>query len=326
MHTANFDVVLNKNAGSLTESMISQIQAIVPKERVHLTTSLLHSRDVIKECMDRGTETIFAGGGDGTIVDVVNTVTEFSTGHTPTIGVLRLGTGNALASWLHSGNPVDALQQWTNTNKHKVIQANMIEAEDTLFPFAGVGLDAAVLNDYNLTKRNAKGTWLQPFLKGFLGYLWAGCTRTLPNFRKTPNYKVQIINLGRPAFRIGPNGGEIGEAIPTGATLYEGEVSTVTCGTSPYYGYKMKMFPFATNRQGRFQLRVVELTPLQVALNIYGCWKGEFRHPGLIDFYADRVRVIFEEAAPYQLGGEACGYRKDIVFSLGSSVNMIEYT
>ena len=25
----------------------------------------------------------------------------------------------------------------------------MIEAEDTLFPFAGLGMDAAVLNDYN---------------------------------------------------------------------------------------------------------------------------------------------------------------------------------
>ena len=82
--------------------------------------------------------------------------------------------------------------------------------------------------------------------------MYAGYTKTLPEAIRRPKHHVRIINTGRPAFKIGPNGGEISEPIPTGAVLYEGDVTTVMCSTTPYYGYKMSMFPFATKRKGRF--------------------------------------------------------------------------
>jgi diacylglycerol kinase family enzyme len=324
--SSNFDVVLNQNAGRVTPGLVDRLSQIVPSNRIHLTTSLLHSRDVVQECIERGSQTIFAGGGDGTIVDVVNTVHEFATDHTPTIGVLRLGTGNALAHWLGSSSPEQDLRRWMQKQEYTAVEANMVEAEETLFPFAGIGIDAAVLNDYNLTKRHAKDKWYGSILKGITGYIWAAHTRTLPNYLKNPKQYVRITNLGRPAFRIGPNGGEIGEPIPTGAVLYEGEVSTVTAASTPFYGYKMKMFPFATQRKGRFQLRVVEMSPLQIARHIYSAWNGELRHPQLLDYYVDRVRVEFEQAMPYQLGGEATGFRKEVVFSLASrSTKMLGY-
>lgn len=325
-HSPNFDVVLNQNAGRVTPDLVHRLSQIVPSNRIHLTTSLLHSRDVLQECIERGSQTIFAGGGDGTIVDVVNTVHEFAPQNTPSIGVLRLGTGNALAHWLGSASPEQDLRRWMQKQEYTAVEANMVEAEETLFPFAGIGIDAAVLNDYNMTKRQAKGKWYAPLIKGISGYIWASHTRTLPNYIKTPKQYVKITNLGRPAFKIGPNGGEIGNPIPTGATLYEGEVSTVTAASTPFYGYKMKMFPFATNRKGRFQLRVVEMTPMQIARNIYSCWNGDLRHPQLLDYYVDRVRVEFEQAMPYQLGGEATGFRKEVVFSLAQTpTKMLSY-
>jgi diacylglycerol kinase family enzyme len=315
----NYDVVLNRNAGRVTPALIEQLQSQLPADRLHLTESLLHSREVLQECVQKGSETIFAGGGDGTIVDVINGLHEFSEGTPPTVGVLRLGTGNALAYWLNSSTPVADLNKWQSPHSHSIIEANMIEAEDTLFPFAGLGMDAAVLNDYNWVKRAAKYRWYSPMMKGMPGYLWAGYLHTLPNHIKKPKYAVRITNAGRPAFAIGPTGSEVGEPIPTGGVLFEGMASTVTCATTPYYGYKMKMFPFATGRQGRFQLRVVTMTPLQIAQHIYSAWNGELRHPGLLDYYVDKGHVEFEETIPYQLGGEATGYRKEITFSLAKN-------
>ena len=315
----NYDVVLNRNAGRVTPALIEQLQSQLPADRLHLTESLLHSREVLQECVEKGSETIFAGGGDGTIVDVINGLHEFSEGTPPTVGVLRLGTGNALAYWLNSSTPVADLNKWQSPHSHSIIEANMIEAEDTLFPFAGLGMDAAVLNDYNRVKRAAKYRWYSPMMKGMPGYLWAGYLHTLPNHIKKPKYAVRITNAGRPAFAIGPTGSEVGEPIPTGGVLFEGMASTVTCATTPYYGYKMKMFPFATGRKGRFQLRVVTMTPLQIAQHIYSAWNGELRHPGLLDYYVDKVQVEFQETIPYQLGGEATGYRKEITFSLAKN-------
>ena len=51
---------------------------------------------------------------------------------------------------------MDDLKRWEHPHSHSIIKANMIEAEDTLFPFAGLGMDTAVINDYNKVKRSAK--------------------------------------------------------------------------------------------------------------------------------------------------------------------------
>ena len=56
---------------------------------------------------------------------------------TPTIGALRLGTGNALAHWLGSATPLK-ISRWTTGRPHRIIHTPMVEAEDTLFPFAGL--------------------------------------------------------------------------------------------------------------------------------------------------------------------------------------------
>ena len=61
------------------------------------------------------------------------------------------------------------------------------------------------------------------------------------------------------------------------------------------------------------------MTALQAAMNLSAAWKGTLRHPALHDFYADRIRVIFDDAMPYQLGGEASGYRRELTFAVSQS-------
>ena len=324
--TEDYAVVLNANAGRVTPQLVGELRQLVPEGNLYLTQSQLHARDVIRECVNKETPVIFAGGGDGTIVDTINSLHELRDSNTalPAVGALKLGTGNALAHWLDAPTPAEALHSWKTGKTHKLLTLKMCEAEDTLFPFAGLGIDAAILNDYYALKQDTKSKWYAPMGKGLLGYLVAGHLTTLPNYLRRPKTDVRIINLGSPAYRIGPDGQELGKGIKAGEVIYEGPTSMVGCANTPYYGYQLKMFPFASQQSNRFQLRVINMNAVQMAVNIWPAWNGKVRHPKLHDFYADRVRVVFKNAMPYQLGGEAAGYRKEITFSLAKQpIDMI---
>ncbi|MBM75689.1 MAG: hypothetical protein CMK59_09835 [Proteobacteria bacterium] len=322
----NFAVILNANAGRVTPQLIYQLESYIPKGRLFLTQSQLHARDVVHACAHSGVDSIFAGGGDGTIVDTINSLYELRNElpQLPKVGALRLGTGNALSHWLNNPDPKEALRRWKSKTPHLLRTLRMVEAEETLFPFAGLGVDAAILNDYNKVKRKGKNSWYESASKGVCGYLLAAYTRTIPAYLKRSRTEVRIINIGAPAYRIGPNGEEIGPAIQNGDTLYEGMCSMVGCANTPYYGYAFKMFPFASSLQQRFQLRIIDMNALQMSYNVFPAWTGGLRHPKLHDFYADRVRVIFKDDMPYQLGGEAAGYRKELTFSIAEQpIDMI---
>jgi diacylglycerol kinase family enzyme len=322
----NYAVVINANAGRVTPRLTRTLKELVPKNQLFLTKSQLHARDVIQECVENKVDAVFAGGGDGTIVDVINTLNDFkgTNSKIPAIGILRLGTGNALASWVGSESPVADLAKWKSGKLHKLMPVQLVEAEGALFPFAGLGMDAAILNDYNQIKAAARGKWWQNIAKGIRGYLVAGYTKTLPNLIRRQKARVKIINVGRPAFKINQHGLETGAPIPQGGVIYEGTSTMVCCANTPYYGYKLKLFPFASKRYGRFQLRISDLSIAQCAYNIYKAWNGKINHPKVHDYYVDRVRIIFEDAMPYQFGGEAMGYRKEITFSLSQSpIHMI---
>jgi diacylglycerol kinase family enzyme len=314
----NFAVVLNANAGRVTPRLARSIGSLVPRDKLFFTESEAHAEEVFSHCIDRAYGTVFAGGGDGTIVGAINTLQNIrGDAPMPNVGVLRLGTGNALAHWLGSGRPVNDIQRWSDGQVHRSVSMHMVQAEGTLFPFAGLGIDAAILNDYNQLKKRAQGQWWQGLAKGLTGYLLAGYLKTVPNYLRRPTHRVRITNLGRPAFRIAPNGREVGKPIPTGGVLYEGMASTVCCASMPFYGYGMKMFPHATRRAGRFQLRLANMSALQMARCVPSVWRGGTVR-GIHDFYIDSAHIEFEDEMPYQLGGEAMGYRREVTFSLAS--------
>lgn len=316
-----YAVVLNANAGRVTPRLVRAIQQVATKERVHLTESPDHAREVLERCVADDVKTVFAGGGDGTIVDVINTLDRMrgDAPALPDVGVLRLGTGNALAHWLGSGRPVGDLRRWRDGLVHRSVAVDLVECDGTLFPFAGLGHDAAVLNDYNALKTAWKKHWAWGLLRGVPGYMAAGFLRTVPNYLRRPMPQVSVVNIGRPAWRVGPDGREVGDPVATGEVLYRGPASMLGVATTPFYGAGLKMFPHATQRAGRFQLRILHMTALQAAMNIVSAWKGTLRHPALHDYYADRVRVVFDDAMPYQLGGEASGYKRELTFSVSQS-------
>jgi len=313
-----YAVVLNGNAGRVTPRVRRVLSEVVPRDRLHFTESQEHAREVLHRCVERELDTVFAGGGDGTIVDTINTLESYrhQAPRLPAVGVLRLGTGNALAGWLGSRRPVADLRRWQKGEVHRYVSVQMVEAEGALFPFAGLGHDAAVLNDYMAFKKAGKGRPWESLSHGIVGYFAAGLTRTLPNYLLRSNPIVTITNLGGPALRVGPDGEQLGRPIPTGAVLYRGPAAIVGAATTPLYGYGMRMFPHATRDPGLLQLRVINLSALQCLTNFVPVFRGRCDHPGIMDFMTDRARVHFEDAVPYQLGGDARGYRQELTFSV----------
>ncbi len=314
----HFAVVLNANAGRVTPRLRRAMSDLVPRDRLFFTESPEHAREVLEGCVEREVDTVFAGGGDGTIVGVINTLDELRhrADHVPDVGILRLGTGNALAHWMNSGRPLRDIRRWRSGRVHRAVPVRMVVAEDTLFPFAGLGYDAAILNDYNWLRGKATGRWWDRLAHGVPGYLLAGYLKTLPNYLRRDPPMVTVYNLGGPAQRIGAEGRPEGPPIDHGGIIYRGPATMIGAASTPLYGAGMKMFPFATSRAGRFQLRIAALRPLDVARNLLTLWQGTLRHALLHDFWAERVRLVFDEAMPYQLGGEARGYRQEMTFGL----------
>ncbi len=314
---ATYGVVLNANAGKVTPRLARRIERAVGSDHVFLSETEDHAREILKTCLERGYHTVFAGGGDGTILQAVNTLRELGGDHVPAVGVLRLGTGNALARHLGSGHPLRELARFerAHVDYHR-IQVPLIEQNGRLFPFGGMGVEGAVLNDYVDLKRAWAGTRWAKLFSGLSGYLCAGFGKTVPRFLSRPIPEIEIINRGGPAWRIGTGGVPLADPIPTGGVLYRGPASNVGVGTTPIIGYGLRYFPYAQREPGRFQLRILNFTPLMCVRYILAAARGTLHHPECHDFYADRVQVRSSHAMPLQLGGDAHGHTHSATFSL----------
>jgi len=311
-----FGVILNTNAGRYSNRLARNIRDIVGDDHLFLTESEDHAEHALTTCLEREYTSIFAGGGDGTIIDAINTLDRLSPDASPQVGVLRMGTGNALARHIGATDPVRDLRAYADGVIHRDVPIRMVRADGDLFPFAGLGTDAAILNDYVALRRKYAGTAVAKLFSGLTGYTLAGLTRTLPRYLRRGNPRVTLYNIGGTAWRAAANGDEIGEHIPSGAVLYSGPASMLGVATTPILGYGVRFFPHAERRNGRLHLRVINMNAWQTAVNFPAAAAGTIDHPSCHDFYVDRVRAVFSEAMPYQLGGDAKGYRSEITFGL----------
>jgi diacylglycerol kinase family enzyme len=311
-------VVLNRNAGRVTRGMTQRVRRLVGEDHVFLTESPEHAEEVLKLCVEREYSAVFAGGGDGTVIDTINTLERIreSGSSVPSVGVLRCGTGNALARWVGAARPEQALSGWLEGRLHRRMRIRMLTSEGTLFPFGGLGNDAAVLNDYVKLKKKAQGTWAAGLCNGLSGYFLAGLGMTVPRYLRRGMPNVRVINTGDDAYVLDGNGQPVGAPLARGTVLYDGPATTIGASTSPLIGYGFKFFPFATQRPGHFHLRLLNMSPLQCVANIPAGYQGTMSGAGVHDFHVNRCRMVFDRALPFQLGGDAMGYRDEVEFGL----------
>lgn len=330
---AKVAVLLNANAKRVSNRVHRALSHVVPEDDLFFSRSTTEARSIARTVVDRRYRTVFTGGGDGTFVSFVTEILSFLRGSDlpmPRMGVLKLGTGNALAGMVGATAGQGVLDDVLRARAGEipcVRRIDLIEAGGRATPFAGVGLDAAVLNDYCAVKRRLSGGPFAKFASGVPGYAISAFTRTLPHYlvnRKMP--EIEVVNGEGVATLLGPKGETIREFGP-GDVLFRGPAQMCAASTVPFYGFNFKMFPFAGQAPGKMQLRVSNLSPMTIVTHLDSIWKGRFRHPQVYDFHVESFTVRANEKLPLQVGGDAEGYLDEVRFGLASRrVELVDYS
>ena len=250
---------------------------------------------------------------------VINELSLFPPEQRPAVGILKLGTGNAMARMVSSGHIAGDLKTYIGSSTKEYYWLSLVEADGQRFPFAGMGWDAEILNDYRYVKEKFGGSIMKPMMQTVGGYFFSVFTRTVPRhasraIRRDHDKVTCKVTKGR-ATEVGAEGKPLREFGP-GETLYEGPCNIVMAGTVPYYGYGLKILPYANKEENRFQLRVVTLGTAKGLAVLNKVWKGEYAGEGIRDFLLEEASVHFESPIPYQIGGDAAGDRTDITFRI----------
>jgi diacylglycerol kinase family enzyme len=318
-------VLLNANAKAVNAHVHRALSSVVPDEHLFLSRSADDACQIADEVVARRYRTVFTGGGDGTFVAWVNRILESAerrSAPAPRFGVLALGTGNAVAEMVGASPRRHAhdLARFLRGEIGRVRPLDLLTCDGRRTPFAGVGLDAAVLNDYNWVRERLADTPVARLGLGVGGYGLAVAVRSAPRYllERRPSY-CEIVNVGRPAWRLDADGNRIGRSIAHGELLYAGPCMLAAASTVPYYGFGFRVFPFAERASGMMQLRLVSTIAVSTILaNVARIWSGRFAHEGLLDFHAERVALRFERPMPLQIGGDAEGWRDEVTFGMAS--------
>lgn len=323
-HQRRVAFLLNANAKSVTKKQKKRLALLIPKEDLYISHNLEEAQMRIAEIMSRRYAYLFCGGGDGTAVSTINLLSLYAQTMPehliPRLGILRLGTGNALARLLGADDPERDINAILNGKPLKPLLVSMVEtAEGQLTPFAGIGYDGELINDFEAVKQVFFESPFRKFFTSLIGFTIAGLFKTLPR-QAIKNGPMVLVKSSQPAYRIMRIKGKDEEVfIEESCTLYNAVAPLICVGTIPSLGYGITMFPFALKRPGYMHLRI-SAVPLSLALaNLYpSIWNGSFRHPLLYDFLVKDVSIESDEGLPYQFAGDAMGYKKRLYFKVST--------
>lgn len=309
-------MVVNGRAKNVNAEVISTLDRILEGSDLFVSRRIEDAREIAQTLVHRQYDTVLTGGGDGTFTVMVTEVVREArrrSAQLPRFGLLKLGTGNALA-WVVGardlkGGEVDAdIRRLCEEAGSR--QVRLIEVESIITPFCGLGADAQMLGDYNWVKQHLGPTPLKRFGTGVSGYALAGLTRTLPSLLFSGMTQCRAVNAGGEAYRVGPHGSVVGRPVHTGELLYEGPMRLCALSTIPYYGYGFRLFPYAEDRTDRMQLRLSTIAPLEFLYHLKEIWRGDYENPScMFDFLVERVAFEFEPKAAFQVGGDSRGER-----------------
>ncbi len=313
-------VVLNGNAKAVTERVIRDVRGLLRDgpSGLYVSRSIEESEFIARSIVKRGFDVVLCGGGDGTFSQVVSDITRLRPAHMPAFGVLRLGTGNAMASALGAARADRrgiAADLERATLAAAQFEMKLVEVEGKLTPFSGIGLDSLILSDYNAVKKSLSGTFLRGLGEGGAGYATAIATRSLWRFVAKPLPEVIIRNEGAPAEQIDLQGRTVGW-IQRGGIIHRGRVAIAAASAVPSFGFDFRLFPQVELRRDRFQLRVGNVSAYSALTGLPALFRGTFDHPHVHDFFCDAVSIELPSPTPLQIGGDEVGERERVHMSL----------
>ena len=313
--------IVNANARRLRGRLRGKLEQALPGG-VRFTRTLEEARGVIRDEIRRGVELVVLGGGDGTIVMGLTLIAEACRGTgraEPAIGVLRLGSGNAIADTVNATDDLAGELARLGRGEGRWRQLAMLDVLGVRAPFVGMGVDAQLLEDHEAVDRVVD---LVPGARRFIGggtrYALSVALRSLPRFATRARANVVVTNLGSPAIemtRTGPTGREL----PVGAVLWQGSCTLVAGATIPYFGFGLKMFAFTNMRAGCFQLRCGDAGLFEIMRNTPAAFRGEYFSDHVRDFLVDRVELALDEDVAIEAGGELLGRRRRVELALAKA-------
>jgi len=327
-------VVLNGNARQVTDQLVESFDQLVGSSDLFLSQSLAEAHGIALEIVEDEYPVVLTGGGDGTFVQMVTSITREARARgkePPAFGLLKLGTGNSLAWALGAGTGGESMF----ANLAKLAERSpyrdfrLIEVQDLLTPFAGAGFDALGLKHFHEVRDVMRR--LPLFGKratGAVSYAISIPTRTIPELALQRGMRVRIVNRGDAITKLDRNGQPTGVPLAHGDTVFEGPCIASLVSTIPYWGFGAKVFPFADARpDDRFCLRVVATHPLHIAAHMLSAWKGTYRHDDLLDFYANDVDFEFDDRTAIEIGGDPGGMTRSMRAHLHPDpIKLIDYS
>jgi len=312
-------VVVNGNAKRVNEEVIDTLDQILSAGELFVSRRVEEGRYIARTLVERGYGTVLLGGGDGTFTVMVSDIVREARRQgkaPPRFGLLRLGTGNALA-WVigasqakRGGLQVDLERLRGDAGSRPV---RLVDIEGYLAPFCGFGIDALVLRDYNQVKRAIARGPFRRLAPGVVTYVVSSVFKSLPAFVFRPVPHIRIVNEGADAYRLGEKGAVVGRPIRKGEVIFEGRARIASCSTIPYYGFGFRGFPFAEERNDRMNLRVSTIGSFTLVANFPALWKGQYENLEIMfDYLVDQVSIETDPETEFQIGGDPVGKRRQV--------------
>lgn len=272
-------VILNPAARSTRAARLAgKIRALQPAPELHYTESSGDARRLAAELAAKGHKIVVAAGGDGTVNEVVNGLTEHNLSIADladhaALAVLPVGTMNVFAH--ESGLPGRLEKCWERITRRQMREVDLWRANEQYFvQLAGIGLDAEIVS---------RTSWEMKKMFGPLSYLMTGF-RMLG--KQPPRLKVII--EGRP--------------------ILHG--SLVLVGSGRHYGGPVPIFRSAKNDDGLLDLIIFHNQHALEALQFVTAlaFTGYGQCDDLDYLQVREFRVECESEAAFQLDGEFAGH------------------
>jgi len=316
--------IVNGAARRLGVRLRGKLERALP-HRVRFTGSLDEARTAIRAEVRRGVDLVIFGGGDGTVVMGLTLLGEACRGagiREPAIGILRLGSGNAIADTVGAGADVaadlDRLARGAGTRR----EIALLDVLGVRAPFVGMGVDAQLLEDHAAVGRVVDRVPGGRFVGGGARYALSVALRSVPRFAIGARPHAIVTNLGAPAAELA-RGGATGREVPAGGELWRGACTLVAGATIPYFGFGLKMFAFAGARAGRFHVRCGDAGLFEIMRSTPAAFRGEYFSDHVRDFLCDRVAIELDRETAVEAGGELLGRRNRVELALASPMTVV---
>ncbi len=333
---SSFAVVMNIKARKVRQSTIGKIGRYIPSDDLYITRTIEQSDECLDEVIQKRYPLVFCGGGDGTAMRIIEQMLNHIKRHKndgkeyklPTIGILKLGTGNGWAGLLNTPPQAQPIERIKRGDKIKTSRFNMIRCDDRLTHFAGVGVDGKILNHYIDLKNKYTEGFMWKVANSLTGYLVATFGITLPDLIKHGlGATIRVYcDSDDPVYRVSHANGVQKTDIKRGDLIEQRPMLMAGCATTPNYGFNLKAYPWADQMDGYMQLRLANPPIVGLVTHLPSLWAGKYEHELMNDYFVKRVRVESDQDLPFQMGGDPEGYRKELVWEVAEeTVDVLDF-